>query len=97
MWCKGSNFEYICSTSFLDAPKGLPVKINYYEDVDEPKFDPDIHIQLGKPEYVRCFPKFEKLDKTPCFATDQNGSQFAYSAPFQVTSIYNELVDELMS
>ena len=57
----------------------------------------DIHIQLGKPEYVRCFPKFEKLDKTPCFATDQNGSQFAYSAPFQVTSIYNELVDELMS
>jgi hypothetical protein len=70
----------------LPPTKGLPFKINTYKDVDEPVFDPDVHLNLEMPKYVRVLPDFEPMDKTPCFANDQNGSRFAYSAPFQVFS-----------
>lgn len=70
----------------LPPAKGLPVKINYYEDVDEPRFDPAIHLNLEMPDYVRVFPDFKKMKKTPEFFGDANGSKFAYSSPFQVFS-----------
>ena len=77
----------ICSpTPILPIPheEGFPFKINTYDDVDEPIFDPDVHLQLEMPEYVRVLPDFEKMKTTPDIDRDQNRSQFAYSAPFQV-------------
>jgi len=62
----------------------LPFKINNYEDVDEPRFDPNIHLNLQMPDFVKVFPDFTNMKKTPCFKNDSNGSRFAYSAPFQV-------------
>jgi len=63
-----------------------PFKINTYDDVDEPRFDPDIHLNLQMPEFVKVFPDFTNMKKTPTFTNDPNGSRFAYSAPFQVFS-----------
>ena len=65
---------------------GLPFKINEYHDVDEPVFDPDIHLDLEMPEYVRIFPDFQAVAKTPKFTFDTVGSRFGYSAPFQVNT-----------
>ena len=70
----------------LPPSNGLPFKINNYQDVDEPRFDPEIHLNLEMPEFVRIFPNFDSVDRTPPFTLDQNGSKFAYSAPFQVSS-----------
>lgn len=64
----------------------LPFKLNTYDDVDEPRFDPKVHLKLDMPEYVRCFPDFVSMKKTPPFIGDINGSKFAYSAPFQVST-----------
>lgn len=70
----------------LPPTKGLPFKINTYDDVDEPRFDASMHLNLDLPEYVRVFPDFKAMKKTPSFIDDVNGSKFAYSAPFQVFS-----------
>ena len=51
--------------------------------MDEPRFDPKVHLDLQHPEYIRLLTDFEKTKKYPV-VTDHNGSQFAYSAPFQV-------------
>ena len=43
----------ICSpTSILPLPheEGFPFQINSYDDVDEPIFNPEIHLQLEMPE-----------------------------------------------
>ena len=48
------------------------------------RFDPNIHLNLQMPEFVKVFPDFTNMKKTPCFKSDANGSRFAYSAPFQV-------------
>lgn len=61
----------------------LPVKINTYEDVDEPKFDPDVHLDLQEPKFVKLLPDFRVADETPK-ANGKEGSVFAYTAPFQV-------------
>ena len=53
----------ICSpSSILPLPheEGFPFQINSYDDVDEPIFKPEIHLQLEMPEYVRVLPDFEK-------------------------------------
>jgi hypothetical protein len=63
-----------------------PVRINTYDDVDEPRWDPEIHLNLQMPEFVKVFPDFTNMKKTPAFKNDANGSRFAYSAPFQVFS-----------
>ena len=77
----------ICSpTSILPLPhkEGFPFQINSYDDVDEPIFNSEIHLQLEMPEEVRVLPDFEKMKTTPVIDREQNGSRFAYSAPFQV-------------
>ena len=81
-----NNLGVSAPTAPLPLPptKGLPFKINTYQDVDEPVFNPDVHLNLEMPKFVRVLPDFEPMDKTPCFKNDQNGSRFAYSAPFQV-------------
>jgi hypothetical protein len=60
------------------------VRINTYEDVDEPRWDPEIHLNLQMLEFVKVFPDFTNMKKTPAFKNDSNGSRFAYSAPFQI-------------
>jgi hypothetical protein len=38
----------------LPPKDGMPVAVNHYEDVpEEPKFDPDVHLDLSKPKYNR--------------------------------------------
>ena len=77
----------ICNpSSILPLPhnEGFPFQINSYDDVDEPIFNPEIHLQLEMPEYVRVLPDFEEMKTTPVINCEQNGSRFAYSAPFQV-------------
>jgi len=69
----------------LPPQNKLPVRINTYEDVDEPRWDPEIHLNLQMPDFVKVFPDFTNMKKTPAFTNDSNGSRFAYSAPFQVT------------
>ena len=44
-----------------------------------------MHLNLDLPEYVRVFPDFKAMKKTPSFIDDVNGSKFAYSAPFQAS------------
>ena len=51
----------------------------------EPKFDPSVHLNLSKPNYVVTFPNMEKVKKAPA-VTSNKGSAFAYSGPFQLLS-----------
>ena len=73
----------------LPPTDGLSVKINGYDDVQEPKFDPKVHLDLKKPKFIRVFPGFEKTDRSPR-VVDSSGSLFGYSSPFQVRT--NSLV-----
>jgi len=68
----------------LPSKDNFPVHINNYEDVpEEPKFDPDRHLDLHKPDYIRVLGDFQK--KTTLLKVDSShGSPFAYSSPFQV-------------
>ena len=68
----------------LPPADGLSIRINTYEDVpEEPRFNPEIHLDLRRPSYVRLFPDFEKAERAPPVNSSE-GSRFAYSAPFQV-------------
>eukprot|EP00095_Tigriopus_kingsejongensis_P003427 maker-scaffold110_size354795-snap-gene-0.15 protein:Tk03427 transcript:maker-scaffold110_size354795-snap-gene-0.15-mRNA-1 annotation:"hypothetical protein" len=70
----------------LPPQEGLSVRINEYLDVpEEPIFDPKAHLDLQSPKYVRLLKTFEKTQKFPKANAD-GGSDFAYSAPFQVLS-----------
>ncbi len=62
---------------------GFPFKINTYDDVDEPIFNPKIHLQLEEPAYVRTLDDFKKVASCPK-VTDNKGSNFAYSSSFRV-------------
>jgi len=70
----------------LPPKEDLPFDLNTYDDVDEPLFDPKIHLDLGMPDYIKCFPDFKPMKTTPQFDPEDNGSRFAYSAPFQIFS-----------
>ena len=86
------NSGSVHNTPTLPLPpaQGLPHKINTYEDVDEPRFDPKIHLTLGRPQYLRLLPGFDKADKCP-LVNSCKGSRFAYSSPFQVEYIVRVL------
>jgi hypothetical protein len=80
------NSGNVCNQIPLPLPnaKGLSIKLNTYDDVEEPRFDPKVHLDLKHPEYIRLLPDFKKTT-FPCpRVTDHKGSQFAYSTPFQV-------------
>ena len=49
----------------LPPKAGMPLQINTYDDVDVPRFDPSVHLQLESPEYVVLFPDFEKAKSCP--------------------------------
>merc|ERR1719167_1000039 len=62
-----------------DIKEGLPYKFNYYDDIDEPKFDPELHLAMESPEYVTLLPDYKKTERTA-------GGKLAYSQPFQFLS-----------
>ena len=84
------DFESLQDPLPLPPKDGLTsVKLNTYEDVDEPRFDPEIHLNLQKPKFVRLMPDYRKrfefpIEKRKC----GKGSEFAWSSPFQVTYIH---------
>ena len=80
------NIGIVENMEILPLPpiEDLPFQLNTYEDVEEPKFDPKVHLNLEMPEYIKCFPDFKSTTQTPHFDSLDNGSRFAYSAAFQV-------------
>ena len=76
----------------LPPKEGLPFDLNTYDDVDEPLFDPKLHLDLGMPDYIKCFPDFKPMKTSPTFDAEDNGSRFAYSAPFQVLDNIKHIV-----
>lgn len=62
-----------------DSKEGLPYQYKTYQDVDEPLFDPALHLDLQMPEFVKTFPDYKKSSKAT------NGD-LAYSKPFQILS-----------
>ena len=72
--------------------------ISFYPTLSIPfRFDPAIHLNLEMPDYVRVFPDFKKMKKTPEFFGDANGSKFAYSSPFQVSSLSDQILNGSLS
>ncbi len=69
----------------LPPVDGMTVKVNTYEDVpEEPRFDPAIHLDLQRPEWVRLLGEnFKKTTDLPQFCPEK-GSTLAYTAPFKV-------------
>jgi len=80
------NEGYFCPQSVLPLPPraGFPHPLRL-EIEDEPKFDPNIHLELSKPDYIVTFPHMEKRDKAPPVSSNKP-SQFAWSGPFQLLS-----------
>ena len=75
---------YNAPTLPLPPPEGMLAEIRTYAEApEEPVFDPKIHLDLQKPKYVRHLTDFKKTDKMGML-TENGGSTFAYSAPFQV-------------
>ena len=62
-----------------DNKENLPYAYKTYEDVDEPIFDPSIHLDLQMPDSVKTLPHYQQAGK----GTDGN---LAYSKPFQFLS-----------
>ena len=77
---------YFRTQSVLPLPPsaGFPHPLRL-EIEDEPRFDPSIHLELSKPDYVVTFPNIEKRNKAPP-VTSNKPSQFAWSGPFQLLS-----------
>lgn len=66
-----------------NASSSLPHKLNTYADVpEEPVFDPDVHLDLRQPKFVRTFPDFEAKERMT--GEEADGARFAWSSPFQV-------------
>jgi len=80
MYKTNSDLSYLHESLPLpDCKKGLPYTYKTYEDVDEPTFDPSIHLDLQMPEFVTTFPNYKKSSK------GKEGN-LAYSKPFQILS-----------
>jgi len=63
-----------------ESKKGMPYKFKTYQDVDEPLFDPTLHLDLEDPEYVVTLPDFKPVDKV------KEAGSLAYSKAFQFLS-----------
>ena len=62
-----------------ECKKGLPYKFNTYDDVDEPVFNPAIHLSLEMPTFVKTLPNYEK-------AVSAVNGNLAYCRPCQILS-----------
>jgi len=62
-----------------DNKKGLPYVWKSYDDVNEPLFDPSIHLDLQMPDYVKTLPDYRQ-------ARNGKSGNLAYSKPFQFLS-----------
>ena len=68
----------------LPPAKDMPHRINPYEDVpDEPRFDPDVHLDLKAPAYVRTLGDYEAKERMS--EQEAKEGKFAYSSSFQVS------------
>lgn len=67
-----------------DCKKGLPYPYRTYEDVEEPVFDPSIHLDMELPEHVTLLPGFTR--RPMAGAGERTPGSLAYSSPFQVLS-----------
>ena len=76
------SLDYEKRIDWYNLIRSVHSKVNTYDEVDEPRFDPRLHLDLQHPEYIRLLTDFEKTKKYPK-VTDHNGSSFAYSSPFQ--------------
>ena len=68
----------------LPPAAGFPHPVHLVHP-SEPKFDPDVHLNLSMPDYVVTFPHMEKVKHAPP-VTSNKGSDFSYSGPFQLLS-----------
>ena len=68
----------------LPPAEGFPHPVHLLHPC-EPKFDPEVHLDLSMPDYVVTFPHMEKVKHAPP-VTSNKGSTFAYSGPFQLLS-----------
>jgi hypothetical protein len=62
-----------------DSKENLPYAYKTYEDVDEPIFDPSIHLDLDMPDHVKTLPRYTQA------AMGKDGN-LAYSKPFRFLS-----------
>ena len=76
----------------LPPPKDMPVPVQGDVAirkglVKEPVFDPDVHLNLEMPPYVRLLSTWEKAECTPDISKSrtEDGTDFAYTAPFNVS------------
>jgi hypothetical protein len=83
LYVLNSGKTYHMPTIPLPDPEGMPLMINTYDDVDEPRFNPKIHLDLREPEYIRVLPYFKKAKTCPT-VKDHSGTSFAYTKAFQV-------------
>ena len=81
-----SGAESLQTALPLPPKEGLTgIRINAYDDVPEPEFDPEIHLNLQRPKFVRLFPDFRKCSDFPVNKNKgENSSPLAWSSPFQV-------------
>jgi len=79
----------------LPPHRGMSVPVHDDQDIrkgyiQEPTFDPKVHLNLRMPEYVRLLSTFEKAPYTPDIADSMNrgeqGTDFAYTSPFSLLS-----------
>jgi len=62
-----------------DLKENLPYIYKTYQDVDEPKFSPSLHLDLQMPDSVKTLPDYRK-------AAQGKEGNLAYSTPFQFLS-----------
>jgi len=81
----------------LPPNKGMAVPVHGETEIrngtaPEPVFDPQKHLNLQMPEYVRLLSTFEKAKFTPDITSSEwkqkgeNGTDFAYTSPFSLLS-----------
>ena len=75
-----------CAQTVLPLPpeSGFPHPVHHHLE-EEPLFDPRVHLDLSRPDYVVTFPHMEKVERAPCVSSNK-GSLFAWSGPFQLLS-----------
>jgi len=84
-----SNQGKICEMEVLPHPPadGFAYPLNDYEDVDEPRWNPDIHLNITDPDYVVKLDTWEqvKLNQIESVRNRKDGttdSKLGFTAPF---------------
>jgi len=71
----------------IPLPYEFPIPIRTYDDVDEPRFDPSVHLNLETPESVVLLPDFETVSHFEVPKVESTGaSSLAFTTTFRVLS-----------